>query len=175
MSGKNMRPEFRSASLWVTLPGVDEVVMDKATGRSRRALITRHLATMCLVAMFLTGVISAQERPRIFITDSQAWSAVFSFGVVTGTGVLAAGSSPQTVEVIDDFAKHCPAVTVTSNKGNADYIVLFDRDGAGKAKTNLARADKIAVFSKNGDLVFSGKTRSVANSVKDACVALSNK
>jgi hypothetical protein len=124
--------------------------------------------------MFLTGVISAQERPRIFITDSQAWSAVFSFGIVTGTGVLAAGSSPQTVEVIDDFAKHCPAVTVTSNKDNADYIVLFDRDGAGKAKTNLARADKIAVFSKNGDLVFSGKTRSVANSVKDACVALRN-
>jgi hypothetical protein len=170
-----MRPEFRSASLGVTLPGVDEVVMEKATGRSGRALITRHLATTCLVAMFLTGVISAQERPRIFITDSQAWSAVFSFAIVTGTGVLAAGSSPQTVELIDDFAKHCPAVTVTSVKDNADYIVLFDRDAAGKAKTSLARADKIAVFSKTGNLVFSGKTRRVANSVKDACVALSKK
>ena len=154
---------------------MNKVLREKVTGRSGRALITRHLATTCLVAMFFTGVISAQERTRIFITDSQAWSAVFSFGVVTGTGILAAGSSPQTVEVIDDFAKHCPAVTVTSNKDNADYIVLFDRDGAGKAKTNLARADKIAVFSKNGDLVFSGKTRSVANSVKDACVALSKK
>ena len=149
--------------------------MEKPTSRSRRAPIRRRLATACLVAMFLTGVISAQERPRIFITDSQAWSAVFSFGIVTGTGILAAGSSPQTVEVIDDFAKHCPTVTVTSKKDNADYIVLFDRDGAGKAKSNLARADKIAVFSKNGDLVFSGKARSVANSVKDACVALSKK
>jgi hypothetical protein len=149
--------------------------MEKATGRLGRALITRHLPTTCLVAMFFTGFVSAQEKPRIFITDSQAWSAVFSFGVVTGTGILAAGSSPQTVEVIDDFAKHCPAVAVTSNKDNADYIVLFDRDGAGKAKSNLARANKIAVFSKNGDLVFSGKTRSVANSVKDACVALSKK
>jgi hypothetical protein len=36
----------------------------------------------------------------------------------------------------------------------------------------LARADKIAVFKKNGDLVYSGKTRSVANTVKDACAAL---
>ena len=149
--------------------------MEKTTGRSGLVPITRHLATTCLVAMFLTGVISAQERTRIFITDSQAWSAVFSFGIVTGTGILAAGSSPQTVEVIDDFAKHCPAVALTSNKDNADYIVLFDRDGAGKAKSSLARADKIAVFSRNGDLVFSGKTRRVANSVKDACVALSKK
>ena len=73
------------------------------------------------------------------------------------------------------FAKHCPGVTVTRNRDSADYIVFFDRDGAGKAKTNLARADKIAVFSKNGDLVFSGKTRSVANSVKNACAALSKK
>jgi hypothetical protein len=100
---------------------------------------------------------------------------VFSFDIVTGTGVLAAGSSPQTVELIDDFAKHCPAVTVTSVKDNADYIVLFDRDAAGKAKTSLGRADKIAVFSKTGNLVFSGKTRRVANSVKNACVALSKK
>ena len=82
--------------------------------------------------MFLSGATSAQDRPRIFVTDSQAWSAVFSFGVVTGTDFLAAGSSPQTVEVIDDFAKHCPAITVTFNKDNADYIVLFDRDDAGK-------------------------------------------
>jgi hypothetical protein len=145
-----MRPEFRSASLWVTLPGVDEVVMEKATGHSGRALITRHLATMCLVAMFLTGVISAQERPRIFITDSQAWSAVFSFGIVTGTGVLAAGSSPQTVELIDGFAKHCPAVTVTSVKDNADYIVLFDRDAAGKAKTSLAGQTRLRCSPRPG-------------------------
>jgi hypothetical protein len=64
-----MRPEFRSASLWVTLPGVDEVVMEKATGCSGRALITRHLAKMCIVAMFLTGVISGLEYSSL----SQAW------------------------------------------------------------------------------------------------------
>jgi hypothetical protein len=116
----------------------------------------------------------AQEKPRIFVTDSPSWSAAGGFGVANGTGAgaMAAGSSPQTVEVIDDFAKQCPNVTVTSDKSNADFVVLFDRDAAAKAKTVLARADKIAVFKKNGDLIYSGKTRSVMNGVKDACAAL---
>jgi hypothetical protein len=116
----------------------------------------------------------AQEKSRIFITDSPSWSAAGGFGSANGTGAgaIAAGSSPQTVEVIDDFAKQCPSITVTSDKANADFIVLFDRDAAAKAKTVLARADKIAVFKKNGDLVYSGKTRSVMNGVKDACAAL---
>lgn len=115
-----------------------------------------------------------QEKLRIFVTDSQSWAAVGGFGVANGAGAgaSAAGSSPQTVEVIDDFAKQCPEVTVTNNRANAAYIVLFDRDAHAKAMTNLARADKIAVFDKNGDLVFSGKTRSVVNTVKDACAAL---
>jgi hypothetical protein len=111
---------------------------------------------------------------RVFITDSQSWAAIGSFSVANGNGGggMAGGSSPQTVEVIDDFAKHCASVIVTNDKSNADYIVLFDRDAAAKSKTVLSRADKIAVFKKNGDLVYSGKTRSVANTVKGACAAL---
>jgi hypothetical protein len=128
-----------------------------------------------LILLVMSGVPGfAQEKPRIFITDSPSWSASGGFGAANGTGAgaMAAGSSPQTVEVIDDFAKQCPSVTVTSDKSNADFVVLFDRDAAAKARTVLARADKIAVFRKNGDLVYSGKTRSVMNGVKDACVAI---
>jgi hypothetical protein len=101
-----------------------------------------------LLAVTLPGF--AQEKPRIFITDSPSWSAAGGFGTVnsTGAGAIAAGSSPQTVEIIDDFAKLCPNVIVTNDRANADYIVLFDRDAAAKAKTLLARADKIAVFKK---------------------------
>ena len=129
---------------------------------------------LVMILFAATGPAFAQEKPRIFITDSQSWSAVGGFGAANGvaTGGIAAGSSPQTVEVVDDFAKQCPSVTVTNDRATADYIVLFDRDAAAKAKTLLARADKIAVFKKNGDLVYSGKTRSVVNTVKDACAAL---
>jgi hypothetical protein len=120
------------------------------------------------------GTPNEVKKPRVFITDSPSWAAIGGFAVANGSGggAVAAGSSPQTVEVINDFSKQCPSVIVTNDKANADYVVLFDRDAAAKSKTVLAVADKIAVFKKNGDLVYSGKTRSVVNAVKDACAAL---
>lgn len=119
-------------------------------------------------------LIAPQGKPRVFVTDSEAWAAIGGFSEAngTGSGLMVAGSSPQTVEVINDFARGCPGITVTNDRIAADYIVLFDRDAAGKAMSNLARGDKIAVFRQHGDLVYSGKTRSVANAVKDACAAL---
>lgn len=130
-----------------------------------------------LFVLLVSVVVAAQDKPRVFVSTSEAWQAVGGFGAANGTGGggMAAGSSPQTVEVIDDFSKNCPAVTITSNKDNADFIVLFDRDAAAKAKTQLAKANKIAVFKKNGDLFYSGKTMVVSNAVKDACAAISGK
>ena len=129
---------------------------------------------MLVLGLILSPTTFAQDKPRIYVTNSEAWSSSGGFGAVSGTGAgaMAGGSSPQTVEVIDRFAKECPSLTVTSNRDAAEFVILFDRDAAAKARTNLARADKIAVFKKNGDLVYSGKTRSVANAVKDACAAI---
>jgi len=110
----------------------------------------------------------AIQKAMVFVTNSQSWSAVGVANAANGVGFGAsvAGSSPQTVEVIHDFAKQCPDVTITNDREKATYIVLFDRDA------NAAIRNKIAVFDKNGDLVFSGKTHTVANAVKDACAAL---
>jgi hypothetical protein len=131
----------------------------------------KKLTTLLLLC---ASMAIAQSKPRVYVTTSEAWQAVGGFGASNGTGAggVAAGSSPQTVEVINDFSKGCPEVIVTNNKDNADFIILFDRDAAGKAKTQLARANKIAVFRKNGDLVYSGKTIVLSNSVKDACAAI---
>jgi hypothetical protein len=127
-----------------------------------------------VLLLLCASVALAQSKARVYVTTSESWQAVGGFGAASGTGAgaIAAGSSPQTVEIIDDFSKKCPSVTVTNNKDSADFIVLFDRDAAAKAKTNLAKANKIAVFRKNGDLVYSGKTMVLSNSVKDACTAI---
>jgi hypothetical protein len=110
----------------------------------------------------------AIQKATVFVTDSQSWSAVGFASVSKGAGFggSVAGSSPQTVEVIHDFAKQCPNVMVTNDREKASYVVLFDRDA------NAAIRNKIAVFKRDGDLVFSGKTHAVANAVKDACAAL---
>jgi len=57
----------------------------------------KMILLMILLAIPVLGF--AQEKPRIFVTDSQSWAAVGGFGAANGTGVgaMAAGSSPQTV------------------------------------------------------------------------------
>ncbi|MGH9718237.1 MAG: hypothetical protein ACRD4R_16130 [Candidatus Acidiferrales bacterium] len=126
------------------------------------------------------------SRPRVYVSDSNSWvtSGGFAGGVsgnrnsFTGAsaGSFSGGSDPQTVEVIKNFMDECPGVIVTRNRANADFAVLFDREG-GKRGTNgwsglLRKVDKMAVFSKNGDAVFSKSTRSVGSVVKDACSAI---
>jgi hypothetical protein len=133
-----------------------------------------------ILALALSFTAHAQEKPRIFITNSDSWFAAGGFGVSDGTGggAMAAGSVPQTVQLIEDFQKSCPSVIVTNDKNNAAFVVLFDRNTVKRESGGwvglLAKVDKIAVFKRNGDVVYSGSKRSVANAVKEACATISN-
>lgn len=108
---------------------------------------------------------------RVFITDSQSWEMRSAIGGNSNgfAGESSGGARPQTAEIIKTFGERCPGSTVTMKKEKADYIVVLDHEG-GKA---LARRDnKVAVFNKEGDSVYSGSTRSLGSSVKDACEAI---
>jgi hypothetical protein len=120
---------------------------------------------------------------RVFITDSQSWeshsaswfhgsgSAQNGNGSFTQNGGShsSGGARPQTAEIIKTFTERCPDVLVTNQLESANYAVTLDHEG-GKG---LARRDnKVAVFKKSGDLVYSGSTRELGNGVKDACVAI---
>ena len=124
-----------------------------------------------ILVMTLAVTASAQERQRVFVSDSQSWELAGGFTATNSvaTGVVKGGSRPQTVEVMKTFSERCPTVTVTMDKGKADYVVLFDREGG---KGLVRKRDKIAVFKKDGDLLFSDSTRSVGNAVQDACEAI---
>ena len=110
-------------------------------------------------------------RPRVLVSDSQSWSISGGFGGSSGGfgGAVHGGARPQTAEVIKTFGKKCRGVTVTMNKQTADFVVLFDHEG-GKG---WARKDnKIAVFNRVGDAIYSASTRSLGNSVEGACKAI---
>lgn len=137
---------------------------------------------VALVAGMLTTVALVGEdkpsdgRPRVYVSDSQSWEMAGGFaahgdssGNVNAGGHFSGGSRPQTVEVIKTFGERCPSAVVTMNRDTADYVVLFDREGG---KGVVRKRDKIAVFKRGGDVVFSGSTRSVGNAVQDACEAL---
>ena len=86
-----------------------------------------------------------------------------------GGGHESGGARPQTAEIIKTFNQRCSEYTVTNNKERANYAVILDHEGG---KGMLAHRNKIAVFNRDGDAIFSDSTRELGNSVKDACGAI---
>lgn len=60
-------------------------------------------------------------------------------------------------------------MTVTNNKDRANYAVILDHEGG---KGYFRKDNKVAVFNRDGDAIFSDSTRSLGNAVKDACAAI---
>ena len=58
---------------------------------------------------------------------------------------------------------------MTNNKDKANYVVLLDHEGG---KGALRHKNKVAVFNREGDSIFSGSTLSLGGSVNDACNAI---
>jgi hypothetical protein len=113
-----------------------------------------------------------QDKPRIFVTDSNSWSTQGAAGGSHGSfgASSSGGARPQTAEIIKTFGQRCPQVITNNRLDAANYVVELDHEGG---KGLLMHKDKIAVFvQKAGDSIFSESTLSVGGSVKDACAAL---
>lgn len=112
---------------------------------------------------------------RVFVTDSQSWETrggSSAGGNQNGWGAhswMAGGARPQTAEIIKTLNQRCPEITVTNNTEKADFVLTLDHEGG---KGLLAHRNKIAVFNRDGDDIFSDSTRELGNSVKDACQAI---
>jgi hypothetical protein len=115
--------------------------------------------------------LSAADKPRVFIADSKSWEIAGGFGATrdAAAGSLSGGARPQTAEIMKTFGEHCPEITVTMRQEKADYIVLLDHEGG---KGLALRDNKVVVFNKDGDMIFSTSTRTLGNAVKDACEAI---
>lgn len=116
-------------------------------------------------------------KTRVFVTDSQSWETrggSAGGGNKNGWGQsswIAGGARPQTAEIIKTLNQRCPELTVTDNLQRADFVLTLDHEGG---KGLLAHRNKIAVFNRDGDDIFSDSTRELGNSVKDACAAMLN-
>lgn len=124
-----------------------------------------------LFAVLVCFTAAAAEKPRVYVTDSDSWQ--ISGGVAVADmavgGAAKGGARPQTVEIMKTFAQRCPAVGITLSRDKADYIVLLELEGG---KNTFLRDNKVAVFDKDEDLIYTGSTRSLGNAVKDACAAM---
>jgi hypothetical protein len=118
---------------------------------------------------------ASDGKTRVFVTDSQSWetrggsSAGGNKNGWGGSSWMAGGARPQTAEIIKTLNERCPQMTVTNNLQKADFVLTLDHEGG---KGLLAHRNKVAVFNRDGDDVFSASTRELGNSVKDACAAM---
>lgn len=134
-----------------------------------RSVVFVAIAWLCMLT-----VVCAQDKPRVFITDSNSWSvrsgAVGADGGFGGAGT--GGARPQTAEIIKTFGQRCPQAVVNDQVKRSDYVVELDHEGG---KGLFQHKDKIAVFVRStGDSIFSKSTLSVGGSVQDACAAILN-
>jgi len=124
---------------------------------------------------------------RVFVTDSQSWEVRGgSFGQGSGSAAWgpaggsarssfssgaysSGGARPQTMEIVKTFGERCPDLIVTNRPDNASYVVTLDHEGG---KALIAHRNKIGVFNRQGDAIFSRSTIMLGDSVKDACQAI---
>lgn len=118
-----------------------------------------------------TQVPPSDGKIRIYVADSLSWEMSGGWGASNGSGGghESGGARPQTAEIIKTFNQRCPEFTVTNNKDRANYAAILDHEGG---KGLVRRRNKIAVFNRDGDAIFSDSTRELGNSVKDACEAI---
>jgi hypothetical protein len=117
---------------------------------------------------------ATDSQTRVYVTDSQSWQVGGGWAASNGFGggATSGGARPQTAEIVKTFNERCPSVIVTNNKERANYVVILDDEGG---KGYARRDNKIAVFNRDGNAIFSDSTRSLGNAVKDACAAIEKK
>jgi len=87
-----------------------------------------------IVVVFILALIivcTAQEKVRVFVTDSQSWQMSGSAGAVNsgGGGHFRGGARPQNAEIAKTLGERCPQLTVTNNREKADYTLTLDHEG----------------------------------------------
>lgn len=129
------------------------------------------LSLMLIPAAKSASNSSNAQKARVFITDSQSWQITANSGGTSDAhaGHMSGGARPQTAEIIKTFGQRCSQVVVNNIRDKADYVVVLDHEGG---KSILAHDNKVAVFNSDGDAIVSHSTRSLGNSVKDACEAI---
>src|SRR5512136_3090777 len=111
----------------------------------------KKLSWMVLICVQIIVIGSAQEKVRVFITDSKSWEVSGAAGIAdsSGGGGVGGGARPQNAEIAKTFGERCPQVTVTINREKANYVVTLDHEGG---KNLIQKDNKWVVYNKDGDM-----------------------
>jgi len=132
-----------------------------------------------LAAVTLAVVLTAQQptqsqsKPRVFLAGSEPEriSGEAFLGDSRG-GLDVTRSTPSyDIESMRKFSENCPHVVMTTRREKADLILRIERDDPNPT-TPFVKANRIAVFSLEDELVFATRARLLSSASKDACKAI---
>jgi hypothetical protein len=108
---------------------------------------------------------TSSKRPVVWVQPSDSWKVNSSVGgdrnVIVGTGH--GGKEPQTAKIYQllQHRSDCSGVAPNVIQEKADYVMLVEHGGG--------KGNRWAVSNKDGDVIGSGESFMLSNSVSDAC------
>ena len=127
--------------------------------------------------MLLAAALNADPpvKPRVFLAgaEPERISGEALLGESRGALELTRSTPSYDIESMRTFTRQCPGVVVTTRRDKADIIIRVERDDPNPT-TPFVKANKIAVFNLNDELVYATRARLLSNACKDACRAILN-
>jgi hypothetical protein len=127
--------------------------------------------------VLLTAAVNAAQPGKIFVflagMDPERISGEAVLGEARGSLELTRSTPSYDIESMRTFSRQCPAVTMTTRRDKANVILRIERDEPSPV-TPFVKANRIAVFNLDDELVYATRARLLSNASKDACRAILN-
>lgn len=131
-----------------------------------------YSALLLLVSLYAIAgdetPLKSADRPVVFVQPSDSWKLDSSIGgdrsIIIGTGH--GGKEPQTAKIYQllQHRTECAGLAPNMIQQNANYVMLIEHGGG--------KGNRWAVSNRDGDVIGSGETFVLGNSVADACQAV---
>jgi hypothetical protein len=113
-----------------------------------------------------TGTQASARRPVVYVMPNASANPGSTDGSQVVVDSAHNGKEPQVAMIYQELQhrKECQGFSENMIKEKADYFLLLQHGGG--------RGNRWAVSNKSGEVVASGQSLQLGNSVKDACVAM---
>ena len=127
------------------------------------------------VSILLAAALHAEAPAKTYVflagTEPETISGAARLGESRGELELTRSAPSYDIESMRTFARHCPSVVMTTRRDKAHVIIRVERDEPSPV-TPFVKANRIAVFSLDDELVYATRARLLSNASKDACRAI---
>jgi hypothetical protein len=127
--------------------------------------------------MMLAAALNADPPAKTLVflagSEPERISGEALLGDSRGAVDLTRSTPSYDIEAMRTFTRHCPGVVITTRREKAGIILRIERDEPNPT-TPFVKANRIAVFNLNDELVYATRARLLGNASKDACRAILN-